>query len=439
MSGVSRVMLWIYSGVMWALQPMLRRKLQRRGRDEPGYLQAIDERFGHYTQPPTSGGHVWVHAVSLGETRAAAVLLQALRAAHPDVRIVLTHGTATGRAQGVGLLQEGDVQVWQPWDTPAAVQRFLTHFKPRVGLILETELWPNWVAQCQAAQVPLVLVNARMSEKSMRQALRLRWLSRPAYHGLSAVLAQTQADAERLQILGAKVDAVLGNLKFDAAPDPAQLAQAKVWKQTLDRPVVLFTSSREGEEVMWLDALQALKDAPSDHTSTVHAVQWLVVPRHPQRFDEVAAHMVQRGWQVSRRSQWVDGPEPTQPGDVPSLWLGDSLGEMSLYYGLSDVALLGGSFAPLGGQNLIEAAACGCPVVMGPHTFNFAQAAQLAHEAGAAVGVADMSSAVTTALHMVRSAGEARAHVQACATFTQAHRGAALRTVQALQRYLVAN
>ena len=432
-------MLSIYSAAMWALQPLLRRKLQRRGREEAGYLQAIEERFGHYTQPVTEGGYVWVHAVSLGETRAAAVLSQALRAAQPGIRILLTHGTATGRAQGVSLLQDGDLQVWQPWDTPAAVQRFLTQFKPRVGIILETELWPNWVAQCNKAHVPLVLVNARMSEKSMHQAQRLAWLSRPAYQGLSAVLAQTQADTERLETLGAKVDAVLGNLKFDAKPDAEQLALAKTWKQKLKRPVVLFTSSREGEEVMWLDILQALKDAPLDHQDHIHAVHWLVVPRHPQRFDEVAALMAERGWNVSRRSQWTDGPDAEQQDDVNTIWLGDSLGEMALYYGLSDAALLGGSFAPLGGQNLIESTACGCPVIMGPHTFNFAEAAQLAEEAGAALRVEDMAQAVTTALQMVRFAPDENAHVQACMTFSQAHRGAAQRTAQALLPYLKPN
>jgi 3-deoxy-D-manno-octulosonic-acid transferase len=432
-------MLQIYSAAMWALRPFLRRKLQRRGREEAGYLHAIEERFGHYTQTPDDGGYVWVHAVSLGETRAAAVLLQALRAAQPGIRILLTHGTATGRAQGVSLLQDGDVQVWQPWDTPGAVQRFLTQFKPCVGIILETELWPNWVAQCNKAHVPLVLVNARMSEKSMHQAQRLSWLSRPAYQGLSAVLAQTQADAERLQTLGAKVDAVLGNLKFDAKPDDAQLALAKTWKQKLDRPVVLFTSSREGEESMWLDTLQALKDVPLDHQHHIHSVHWLVVPRHPQRFDEVAALIEQRGWKVSRRSQWVDGPDADHSHEANSIWLGDSLGEMALYYGLSDAALLGGSFAPLGGQNLIESTACGCPIIMGPHTFNFAEAAQLAEEASAALRVLDMADAVTTALQMVRFGPDENAHVQACMAFSQAHRGAAQRTAQALLPYLKTN
>ena len=437
------VALKIYSVVMWALQPLLRRKLHRRGREETGYWHAIEERFGHYTQATlqssTDGGYVWVHAVSLGETRAAAVLLQALRAAQPGIRILLTHGTATGRAQGVSLLQDGDVQVWQPWDTPAAVQRFLKQYKPRVGIILETELWPNWVAQCNKAHVPLVLVNARMSEKSTHQAQRLSWLSRPAYQGLSAVLAQTQADAERLQNLGAKVDAVLGNLKFDAKPDATQLAAALVWKQKLKRPVVLFTSSREGEEAMWLDMLQALKDAPLDAHDHINAVHWLVVPRHPQRFEEVAALIEQRGWKVSRRSEWRDGPDLDHQDDVNTIWLGDSLGEMALYYGLSDAALLGGSFAPLGGQNLIESTACCCPVIMGPHTFNFAEAAQLAEEAGAALRVEDMAQAVTTALQMVRFGPDENAHVQACMAFSQAHRGAAQRTAQALLPYLRTN
>ncbi|MGI9150982.1 MAG: 3-deoxy-D-manno-octulosonic acid transferase [Limnohabitans sp.] len=421
---------------MWALQPALRRKLLRRGRDEAGYLHAIDERFGYYTQAPSSG-YVWVHAVSLGETRAAAVLLQALRAACPGLRLLLTHGTATGRAQGQSLLQEGDVQVWQPWDTPGAVQRFLTHFQPRVGIVLETELWPNWVAQCRQAQVPLVLVNARMSEKSRQQAQRLSWLSRPAYQGLSAVLAQTETDAQRLRALGAQVNGVLGNIKFDAKPDATQLAQALVWKQKIQRPVVLFTSSREGEELMWLDTLQALQqNATTEGAQAVDpnpAVQWLVVPRHPQRFDEVAELIAQRGWSVSRRSTWVNGPDVSVPGTI---WLGDSLGEMALYYGLSDAALLGGSFAPLGGQNLIEAAACGCPVVMGPHTFNFAEAAELAEEAGAAERVSDMAQAVTTAMRMVASGPDENAHVQACMAFTQSHRGAAQRTVDALLSYL---
>ena len=431
---------FFYTLLVWSMQPMLRRKLQRRGRDEAGYLEAIEERFGHYTTPPAQDKHlVWVHAVSLGESRAAAVLIDALRLQNPSVRILLTHGTATGRAQGKSVVREGDVQVWQPWDTPAIVRRFLHHFKPQAALIIETEVWPNWVAECRKVGLPMLLVNARMSHKSQQQAKRLSWLSRPAYLGLSGVWAQTEADAERLRDLGATVKGVTGNLKFDAKPDPRNLAQALLWKEKLPRPVVMLSSSREGEEQMWLDALQALRDQQLEGQAHVNDVQWLIVPRHPQRFDEVSALLASRGWHVSRKSTWHDGPPAVEAGDEKTIWLGDSLGEMALYYGLSDAALLGGSFAPLGGQNLIEATACGCPVVMGPHTFNFAEAAELASLAGAALRVQDMAQGVTTALQLVNSGADENAHVAACLAFSQAHRGAAQRTVEAVVPYLQAS
>ncbi|MDR3452683.1 MAG: 3-deoxy-D-manno-octulosonic acid transferase, partial [Rhodoferax sp.] len=373
----------LYSLLMWLVQPLLRRKLARRGAAEPVYLQAVQERFGYY-DAPLDAGFIWLHAVSLGETRTAAILIQQLRQRLPGMRLLLTNGTATGRAEGTGLLQPGDVQVWQPWDTPGAVSRFLNHFKPRIGVLLETEVWPNLAAACRQAGVPLVLANARLSEKSLRNALRLAWIAKPAYRSLAAVWAQTEIGAQRLRQLGAPVSAVFGNLKFDAAPDAAQIAQGKAWRTACGRPVILLASSREGEEAQFLQLLQSFRAAAqSVHAqvateSIANEVQWLIVPRHPQRFDEVAALIERHGLSVSRRSAWA--PQP-QAADV---WLGDSLGEMALYYGLADVALLGGSFEPLGGQNLIEAAACGCPVVMGPSTFNVAQAARLAEAAGAA-------------------------------------------------------
>ena len=434
----------LYSGLMWMIQPLLRSKLLRRGLKEPGYLEHIDERFGVYADVLNTPTHqdkppktcIWVHAVSLGETRAAEVLLQALRAEYPNIRIVLTHGTATGRALGATLLKEDDVQVWQPWDTPTIVQKFLQHFQPRLAVVLETEVWPNWVAQCKLANIPMVLVNARMSEKSMLSAQRLAWLSGPAYAGLNGVWAQTPDDAKRLELLGAPVMEVVGNVKFDAQPNSVLLAQALLWSRNFTRPVVLLASSREGEEDLWLDALQALKENPIDGQEHVHAVHWLVVPRHPQRFDAVAQAIVSRGWKISRRSEWVDGPEQMDEANVDTLWLGDSMGEMSLYFGLADVALLGGSFMPLGGQNLIEATACGCPVIMGPHTFNFAEAAELALEADAAIRVEDLAQAVTSALQLVCSGPDENSYVSACLAFTQKNKGATQRTVQALKPYL---
>ncbi|MCW5649133.1 MAG: 3-deoxy-D-manno-octulosonic acid transferase [Ramlibacter sp.] len=428
-----------YSLFMWLALPFLRRKLARRGEAEPGYLEAVDERFGRYTQP-ADRGRLWIHAVSLGETRAAAILLARLRAQQPGLRLLLTHGTATGRAEGQRLLQPGDVQVWLPWDTPGAVQRFLAQFQPCAGILMETEVWPNLAAACRARGVPLVLANARLSEKSLRQALTLSWLSRPAYAALAAAWAQTTADAQRLAQLGAPVQGVFGNLKFDATPDAGQLAQGRAWRAAAGRPVVMFASSREGEEADFFRLLKqkmalAQSSRPLPATKIrADEVQWLVVPRHPQRFDEVAALARQQGLSVSRRSGWSPGPTSAD-GARADLWLGDSLGEMALYYGLSDVALLGGSFAPLGGQNLIEAAACGCPVVTGPHTFNFAEAAELAEDAGAALRVPDMDQALELALQLAAGDGHARA-VQAATAFAQAHRGAAQRTAQAVAALL---
>ena len=423
---------WLYSFLMWLAQPLLRRKLVRRGAQEPGYLQGIEERFGRYDQiaPAVDGNTVWLHAVSLGETRAAAQLVASLRARLPGMRLLLTHGTATGRMEGRNLLQAGDLQCWQPWDTSGATARFIAHFRPSIGILMETELWPNLVAACARAGVPLVLANARLSEKSLRWSRRLAWLARPAYRSLAAVWAQTQDDARRLGAMGAPVQGVLGNLKFDATPDAAQLSLGQSWRARLGCPVIMFASSRDGEEAALLQALAAPELAQA-----AKAVQWLVVPRHPQRFEDVAELMEKRGFSVSRRSTWPDGPPPCT-ADKSAIWLGDTLGEMALYYGLADVALLGGSFEALGGQNLIEAAACACPVVMGPHTFNFAEAAQLALAAGAAQRVANLHEAVVAALALSQDAPALLAARQAADAFAQAHHGASERLATAIVRLL---
>ena len=414
----------LYSLATRAVQPLLRRKLRRRGEAEPGYLEAIEERFGRY-EGHAEPGALWIHAVSLGETRAAAILVEALRRREPGIRLLLTHGTATGRAEGARLLRTGDLQAWLPWDTPGAVARFLDHFRPSAGVLMETEVWPNLVAACARRRVPLALANARLSDKSLRQALRLAPLSRPAYRGLSAVWAQTEADAQRLARAGARVDGIFGNLKFDARPDEAQLARGRAWRARAGAPVLMFASSREGEEADFF------REAASRRAQGLPPLQWLVVPRHPQRFDEVAQLAAHAGLTVSRRSEWgEDGPPPD--GQAADVWLGDSLGEMALYYGLADVALLGGSFAPLGGQNLIEASACGCPVVMGPHTFNFAEAADNAQAAGAALRVVSLGEGVRAAAVLADDQPSLTAAVAATTAFTQAHRGAADRTAQAL-------
>lgn len=424
-------MLGLYSLATRLATPLLRRKLRRRAENEPGYAVAVPERFGIYElaprTPDASRPLVWMHAVSLGETRAAAILLKELRTLLPGMQLLLTNGTATGREEGGKLLQPGDIQVWQPWDSPRAVSQFLQHFRPDIGVLMETEIWPNLVDGCRQRGIPLVLANARMNEKSWRGAQRLRRLAGPAYQSLTAVWAQTEADARRLNDLGAPVRGVFGNLKFDNVPDAALLARGRAWREATDRPVVLFASSREGEEAAWLQAWLHQREALAAQGLKV---QWLLVPRHPQRFDEVIALCTDAGLSVSRRSEWRDSPAEAD------VWLGDSMGEMAQYYGMAHAALLGGSFEPLGGQNLIESLSCDAPVIMGPHTFNFAEAAELAAEAGVALRVADMKEGVREAVRLVNEPERLADLVSRCHTFTRAHRGAALSTARAVVQLL---
>ena len=404
-----------YSALLGLLKPAYVARLWWRGRAEPLYRHALAERLGGYDAAPSSGW-LWVHAVSLGETRAAAALVERLRALRPDLRLLLTHGTATGREAGQALLREGDRQAWLPYDTPGVVKRFFGHFRPAVGVLMETEIWPNLLLAARAQGVPMVLANARLSARSRRQGERLDAVLRPAVEALALVLAQTEADAQRLRDSGARDVQVCGNLKFDMAPDEALVARGRTWRVALDRPVLLFAVSREGEEAALLSAW-AKQGAGGRRPLLV------VVPRHPQRFDEVATLVRVAGLSFARRSGWGDTPTDAAAG--MDAWLGDSMREMPLYYGLAQVALLGGSFAPLGGQNLIEAAACGCPVVMGPHTFNFAEAAELAQAAGAASRVADLPAALDAALALLADPPALAGAVARCLAFAAAHRGAA--------------
>ena len=410
-----------YSWLMWLLTPALLGKLYLRAGREPVYGQAWPERFGFYKQRIQPGA-VWLHAVSLGETRAALALVRALRQAHPGVRFVFTHGTATGRVEGASLMAEGDVQLWQPWDTPQAVQQFFKHVQPCMGLLIDTEVWPNLMHGASAQSVPVVLANARMSAKSFRSALRWQGLARPAFTGLHAVLAQTEEDAKRLRSLGANVQAVTGNLKFDAQPDAHLLALGHAWRAQSAVPVVMLAISREGEEAALLQVLQ-------QHPQYLQGVQWWLVPRHPQRFDEVASLVQQSGMPLVRRSAWSASPHSSELANNEAVVVGDSLGEMAFYFGAARVCLLGGSFEPLGGQNLIEACACSCPVVMGPHTFNFKQAAEWALNAKAGVRVSDMAEAVRVAHALALNPAGQTSMAAAALAFTQSHQGAVAKSV----------
>jgi 3-deoxy-D-manno-octulosonic-acid transferase len=403
-----------YSTLLRLATPAYLARLWWRGRHEPLYRQALHERLGGHAGDPGQG-RVWIHAVSLGETRAAAALIDALRMLRPGLRLLLTHGTATGREAGRALLHDGDRQAWLPYDTPGAVRRFLRRHRPAVGVLMETEVWPNLLFAARDVGLPMVLANARLSARSQAKGERARALMRPAVASFARVLAQTEADARRLREAGAAPVQVAGNLKFDVAPDAVQLERGRAWRRDLGRPVVLATSTREGEEEPLLAAWAAL---PLPRPLLV------LVPRHPQRFDLVAGWVPLAGLALARRSDWRDAP----PADAAQadVWLGDSVGEMSLYYGLADAALLGGSFAPLGGHNLIEAAACGCPLVMGPHTFNFAQAAELSLAAGASLRAADLADAVQRAVALATDP-QRDAWVRRALAFAAEHRGAAAR------------
>ena len=403
----------LYSAVTMAAWPLLRAKLWWRGRHEPLYREAVGERRGRYADAASSGW-IWVHAVSLGETRAAAALVDALRAHIPGMRLLLTHGTATGRQAGRDLLRPGDRQVWLPWDSPGATRRFFGHHRPALGVLMETEVWPNLLHAAAAAGVPVALANARLSDKSLRQSLRLDSLIRPAARSIACVLAQTEDDARRLREAGVQHALVCGNLKFDMQMSQALLDRGRGWRETSARPVVLAASTREGEELALLAAWRGQPDARP---------RLLIVPRHPQRFNEVAGAIEASGFTMSRRSSWADD-RPGAQALQADVWLGDSMGEMAAYYASADVALLGGSFAPLGGQNLIEAAACGCPVVMGPSTFNFAQAAELSLAAGAAERVNGIEEGVARATAIANST-QHDAMREAALRFAATHRGAA--------------
>ena len=421
-----------YSLLLRLLSPAYLLRLWWRGRAEPMYRHAITERLGAY-DGERSAGWVWVHAVSLGETLAAAALVDALRALLPGMRLLLTHSTATGREAGLALLREGDRQAWFPYDATGVVKRFFKQFQPAVGVLMETEVWPNLLRAAHANRVPMVLANARLSVKSHAQGQRLDAVMRPAARSLALVLAQSEADAQRLRDAGAPLVLVSGNLKHDLSPDPQLLERGAAWRALLDRPVVLAAITREGEEPMllqaWVKLPPPLSISPSPSPSpSRNRPLLLIVPRHPQRFDEVAAMVRAAGLTLARRSSW--GDTPSAEACAADVWLGDSMREMALYYATAQVALLGGSFAPLGGHNLIEAAACGCPLVMGPSSFNFSEAAAQSLAAGASARVPDIDRGVALALDWLADPQALAQRAHDAVNFAAQHRGAARRMAQ---------
>ncbi len=406
----------LYVLLLYIAAPLVLLRLLWRARRQPEYLRHVAERWGWYRGDSGTASCIWVHAVSVGETRAAEPLVRALRQRYPRHRIVLTHMTPTGRAAGQALFGDGVLQCYLPYDYPGAVVRFLEHFRPDAGVILETEIWPNLIHAGALRNIPLYLVNARLSEQSLRGYRRVAGLGREALDAFTVIAAQTAADAERLQQLGCRRVVVTGNLKFDVDPPALQIERGGMLRASLGaRAVLLAASTREGEEALLLDAACAagLRDAVL-----------IIVPRHPQRFDAVAALIAGRGLRLQRHSSGVAPAADTQA------LLGDTMGEMFMFYAASDVVLLGGSFLPYGAQNLIEPCAVGKPVIIGPSVYNFTEAAAAAVAAGAALQVADMSAAISAAMELAADPERCARMGAAGQAFTAEHRGATQRLLE---------
>ncbi|MGD9787078.1 MAG: lipid IV(A) 3-deoxy-D-manno-octulosonic acid transferase [Sulfuricellaceae bacterium] len=414
---------FLYTLVLIFLLPLVFLRLAWRGRRQREYLQDVAERFGFYGAARDNRQPlIWLHAVSVGETRAAAPLVDALLQDYPDHRLLLTHMTPTGRATGRELFGERVQQAYLPYDYPFAVRRFLRHFRPMAGLLLETELWPNLIAACQESRLPLLLVNARLSEKSARRYARFPRLAAECLKGLAAVAAQTEDDATRLAALGAPPPAVVGNLKFDIPPPVGMLQRGRELRALFgeSRPVLLLASTRDGEESMLLKALAA----------SAGNFLTILVPRHPQRFDDVARLLEEQGIPYQRRS------DNRSVATEVRVVLGDSMGEMFAYYAACDVAFVGGSLLPFGGQNLIEPCSVGVPVLIGPHTFNFTQASELAVAAGAAERVATAEALIEKAETLLADPARRAAMGEAGKAFADRHRGATRRIMELVRPLL---
>ncbi|WP_322998743.1 3-deoxy-D-manno-octulosonic acid transferase [Castellaniella sp.] len=436
---------WIYSLLLMLLSPLLLTWMGLRARRAGGRWDVLDgTRFGRYRAPQPAAGPIWVHAVSLGETRAAQPLIRALL--DRGHRVLLTHLTATGRAEGQRVyaaeLERGVLQqAWLPYDFPGATRRFMQQYRPALGVLIERELWPNLIHAAQGAGVPLVLASARMSDAALRRTRRLGGLMRRAYGGVARTYAQSWVDAQRLERAGARQVSVSGNFKFDVQLDQDKASRGRAFSTQLGSRVIAIASTREGEDQAFIQAIRrVLGRAAATGEESAAPLLFLLIPRHPQRFDSAAAQLQAAGLPFVRRTQLLDlgdgGSSALAACRQATVLLGDTLGEMPWYYAGSRVAIVGGSFAPLGGQNFIEASALGCPVIVGPHTAHFQQAVADAQAAGAIAQVADADQALRQALQWLDDPAAAAQVGQAGRDWVRQHAGAVARVINGIEDML---
>ena len=416
----------LYTALLYVLIIFTPFKLLWRARKQPEYLQHWCERYGFYEEQPQKP-IIWLHCVSVGETRAAAPLVHALMLQHPKHRILLTHATPTGRATAKLLFSDSVQSVYLPYDLPFAVHHFLAHFKPTIGVLMETELWFNLIAACKQKKIPLLLVNARLSEKSARGYAKLGLLAKQGLADLTAIAAQTEDDASRLTMLGANNVTVVGNLKFDVNPPKEALLLGEKLRHLIGkyRPVFLAASTRDGEEALILDTLLKVN---------VPNLLTVIVPRHPQRFDEVEALLKAHCLAYEKRSDL--NSDALTISEKTQYLLGNSMGELFTYYAICDVAFIGGSLLPFGGQNLIEACAVGKPSLVGPHTFNFTQVANLAIEFGATKRVKDVAGLAATLNTLLVDQNQQQQMAVAALQFSQINQGATERVARLIEQFI---
>ena len=422
---IERLLRGLYSVALYLLAPITIYHLIWRGFRQPTYFQRWPERYAVYRDPPR-GRTLWLHAVSVGEVNAAVPLVNALRRGRPDLRLLVTTITPTGSERVRALWGDEVDHVYLPYDLPGAVGRFLAHYRPHAALIMETELWPNLLFGCRDRGIPAYIVNARLSERSLRGYRVLAPLVSRALRTVHTVAAQSMADAVRFVRLGAMPEHVVetGNLKFDVSvPDTLDAFAGEFRGHCGARPVWIAASTHIDEEAAIIAIHRRLRARHPD-------LLLLWAPRHPERFRLVAEHARAAGWKVSTRSRarWPQADD--------AVFVVDTLGELLNFYACADVAFVGGSLQPIGGHNLLEPAAAGTPIVTGPHLHNFAEIAQRLEAVGA-VRIGADAQAVTAELAALLADGDARTRMaQAGHRLVESGRGALAQTLTLLQTAL---